>query len=77
MVEGTDRRTEYKLLRRCQHVQRERDFILVPLALEPAEECGRVEHCGEEERGGGGQEDGGGERCGIEHVRATQLRGVG
>lgn len=30
-------RTEYELLRRCQHVGRERDFELVSFALEPAQ----------------------------------------
>jgi hypothetical protein len=43
------RPTEDKLLSTCQHVQRERDFILVALALEPAEQRGWVQHCGEKE----------------------------
>lgn len=46
---GQLERTEDELLGRSQHVQRKGDFILVSLALEPAEEGGRVEHCGDEE----------------------------
>ena len=41
-------RTEYELLGRREHIQRERDLVLVPLTLEPAEERSRVEHCEDE-----------------------------
>jgi hypothetical protein len=46
--QGTRGRTENKLLRRRQHVQRESDFILISLALEPAKHSGRVKHRSEE-----------------------------
>lgn len=36
--EEEEERVEDEFLRRRQHVQREGDFVLVPLALEPAEE---------------------------------------
>jgi hypothetical protein len=58
-------RTKEKLLSRSQHVKRERDFVLVAFALEPAEESGRVEHGSEEEGGCGYEEEDGCERCGI------------
>ena len=60
--------TENKLLSGRQHVQREGDFVLVALALEPAEQGGRVEHGGEEERGCRGEEDDGCDGCGVDHV---------
>jgi hypothetical protein len=64
---GIGGRTEDELLGARQHVQREGDFVLVSLALEPTEQRGRVEHCGEDEGGGGGEEDDGCEGRGIEH----------
>ena len=36
--------TENELLGRCEHVEREGDFILISFALEPAEESGGIEH---------------------------------
>lgn len=41
---------------------------MVSLALEPAEERRRVEHCGEEERGCRGKEEDGSDGCGVEHA---------
>lgn len=38
------KRTEYELLGRRKHVKGEGDFILVPFALEPAEQGGDVGH---------------------------------
>jgi uncharacterized membrane protein YgcG len=55
-VVATDVRTEDELLRRRQHVQREGDLVLVALALEPAEQRGRVQHCGEDEGGEGDEQ---------------------
>ncbi len=45
--EGVKRgtRTKDEFLGRREHVEGKRDFVLVALALEPAEEGGRVEHC--------------------------------
>lgn len=47
-----EKRTKDELLCRCQHVQREGDFVLVSLALEPAQHGGWVQHCGEKKGGG-------------------------
>ena len=70
-------RTQDELLRRGQHVQREGDFVLVPLALEPFEEGGWVEGEGEEEGGGEGEEEeGGGGGEVVEHLgRGAARRG--
>lgn len=68
-------RTEDELLRRRQHVERECDFVLVALALEPAEERGWVEHCDEEQGGGGGEEDDGGHGGRVEHGLLVGVEG--
>jgi hypothetical protein len=63
-------RTENEFLRRRQHVQGECDFVLVALALEPAEHGGWVEHGGEEQCGCAGEEDKGCKGCRIDHELA-------
>ena len=66
-----EKRTENELLRRRQHVQREGDFVLVSLALEPAQHGGWVKHCGEKKGGGRGQEDDGCEGSCVNHREAA------
>lgn len=63
MLGGRGVRTEDEFLGRGQHVQRECNLVLVALALEPAQQGGRVEHCGDEKRGGCGEEERGCEGC--------------
>lgn len=47
-VEGQRERTEDELLGRCEHVERECDFILVAFALQPSDQFRGIKH-----RGGG------------------------
>ncbi len=42
-MERDEKRTEHELLHRRQHVQAERDLILIPLQLQPADDRPVVE----------------------------------
>jgi len=60
-----EKRTQNKLLRRRQHIQRERDLILISFPLQPAQEggrdggvLGRVEDGEDEEEEGKSQDQG-------------------
>lgn len=61
------RRTEHKLLRRGQHIQRKGDLVLVPLALQPAQEVCWVERGCEKEGCGSGKEAACDKRGEVEH----------
>lgn len=50
LPKGGKKRTEDELLGRCEHVERERDLILVALALQPRKQIRRIQHGRKERR---------------------------